>query len=216
MLDQKYNLPQGANEILGDLAALAEQLGAADGLCLRPQATAALEAARVQSVPGLHRFLEEYAARILVPHELPAIAKAYGHVTRYELRELLDLDRSLEQDSHPEPFAKASRHIGRIQLARLRPLRGERVVQRYLRAVELSEANGWHTVVFGLVLAVYSMPLRQGLLHFTHQTLGGFVQAAQRLVTLSHSDRQRLLTTPTELATTAIGAIIAEGSARPM
>ena len=43
-----------------------------------------------------------------------------------------------------------------------RPLRDQRLVQRYLTAVEQGEAQGWHTLVYGLTLAVYSLPLRQG------------------------------------------------------
>lgn len=69
------------------------------------------------------------------------------------------------------PFASPSRQIGRRQLARLRPLRDERIVRRYLAAVESGRADGWHTVVYGLTLALYSLPLRQGLLHYAQETL---------------------------------------------
>ena len=54
------------------------------------------------------------------------------------------------------------------------PLRDERVVQRYLAAVESGEAHGWHTLVYGLTLVVYSLPLRQGLLGYAHQNHARF------------------------------------------
>ena len=65
-----------------------------------------------------------------------------------------------------------------MQLQRLKPLRDERTVQRYLGAVESGRADGWHTLVYGLTLAVYSFPLRQGLLHYARETLSGLARSA--------------------------------------
>ena len=59
----------------------------------------------------------------------------------------------------------------------MRGLKTERVVTRYWDAVHKKEAHGWHTVVFGVVLAVYSIPLRQGLNHYGQQTIRGFLEA---------------------------------------
>jgi urease accessory protein UreF len=70
-------------------------------------------------------------------------------------------------------------------MRKLRPLRDDRVVQRYLNAVESGEAHGWHTLVYGLTLAVYSLPLRQGLLGYAHQTTRGFIYSAARMLQLS-------------------------------
>ena len=61
----------------------------------------------------------------------------------------------------------------------MRPLRDDRVVQRYLDAVESGRAFGWHTIMYGLTLAVYSLPLRQGLLFYAQQTLAGLAAAAE-------------------------------------
>ena len=103
--------------------------------------------------------------------ELPAIAEACGHALRRELRELVAQDQRLTSQIGLTPFASPSRRTGRLQLARLRPLRDERIVRRYLAAVESGQADGWHTVVYGLTLALYSLPLRQGLLHYAQETL---------------------------------------------
>jgi urease accessory protein UreF len=62
----------------------------------------------------------------------------------------------------------------------LRPLRDERIVQRYLQALADGEAHGWHTLVYGMTLVVYSLPLRQGLLGFAQQTMRGFIHSAAR------------------------------------
>lgn len=208
MLDQTYKLPQKANEVLGDLTALAEQLGGTDGLCQLPLGSFAFGSAPIESAAALSQFLQSYVAEVLIAHELPAIARAYGYATRYEVRELVAFDRELEGSAALRPFGQASRAVGRAQLQRLRPLRSERLVQRYLRAVEESEANAWHTVMFGVVLALYSLPLRQGLLHFAQQTLAGFVQAAGHRIRLEPAVRSQILSEHSGAAAAAIERIL--------
>src|SRR4029077_1319964 len=95
------------------------------------------------------------------------------------------LDQQLASELALQPFAGASRRVGQTQVRKLRPLRDARVVQRYLQAVETGEANGWHTLVYGLTLAIYSLPLRQGLLGYAHQTTRSFIYSAARTLELS-------------------------------
>jgi hypothetical protein len=115
-------------------------------------------------------FLQTYLTELLLPVELPAIAEACGHALRHEYRELIAQDQSLTQRIGSTPLALPSRQMGRLQLARLRPLRDERILRRYTSAVESGHADGWHTVVYGLTLALYSVPLRQGLVHYAQET----------------------------------------------
>jgi hypothetical protein len=121
-------------------------------------------------------FLQNYLTQLLLPVELPAIAEACGHALRREVRELVAQDQRLTPQMSANQFASASRRTGRLQLARLRPLRDERIVGRYLAAVESGRAEGWHTVVYGLTLAVYSLPLRQGLLHYAQETIASLAK----------------------------------------
>ena len=90
------------------------------------------------------------------------------------------MDQQLSREPRLRDFASASRRVGHAQLQRLRPLRDERIVQRYLHALDTGEAHGWHTLVYGLTLVVYSLPLRQGLLGYAHQTTRGFIHSAAR------------------------------------
>jgi urease accessory protein UreF len=125
-------------------------------------------------------FLTSYLNEVLAPWEMPAIAQSHRHAERGHIRELIALDRQLNGwPIWPDP-ASASRRIGREQLERLRPLRDERTVRRYLAAVEAGRASGWHTVVYGLSLAVYSWPLRHGLLTYAQESLTGLACAAAR------------------------------------
>lgn len=159
-----------AANLLGEFSALLQQIGSPVGCAASPSL--------MNGVTAGPEFLEAYLSAILLPLELPAIVAACGHALRGELRELIAQDQRLEAALRLSPFAGPSRQIGRMQLARMRPLRDDRTVQRYLAAVDSGQAHGWHTIVYGLTLAVYSLPLRQGLLHYAQETLAGLAGAA--------------------------------------
>jgi urease accessory protein UreF len=174
-----------AAEWLGDWHPLAEQLGSTDGLAALGSVSSLLRLKPVRDLASLRHFLRNYQAQILLPLELPAIQAAHEHALCHGVRELVELDRQLAGEPLLEQFAGASRRVGQGQLQKLRPLRDQRVLQRYLQAVERGEARGWHTVVYGLTLAIYSLPLRQGLLGYAHQTTRGFIYSAARSLRLS-------------------------------
>jgi urease accessory protein UreF len=211
MLDQTYKVPQSATEILGDLTALAERLGGTDGLCPVTVAATSLGSARIQDCKSLGQFLADYTREILVPHELPAALAAYNCGTQHHVRELIRLDQELTGIPALKPFSGASGHVGLTQLRRLRPLRDERVLQRYMRAVEHGEARGWHTLVFGLILSLYSLPLRQGLVHFAYRTLGGFVDAAGERLPIRTDERQELIAAQSGPVLEAVERILNHG-----
>jgi urease accessory protein UreF len=182
-----------AVESLGELHPLLAQLGSADGLFALRAASASLRLTRLDSPDALATFLHAYCGRVLLPLDLPAIERAYRHASRHEIRELIALDREIARAGLLRDFAAASRRAGRNHLQRLRPLRGERVAQRYLQAVEDGAADGWHTIVYGLTLALYSLPIRQGLMNYAHQTLHGFISVAARPLRLSKHQATELL-----------------------
>ena len=66
------------------------------------------------------------------------------------------------------------------------------MVQRYLAAVESGQAHGWHPVVYGMMLAVFGLPLRQGLVHFAEQVLGGFVEGLPNGMGAPEAERVRI------------------------
>src|SRR5205085_4131122 len=93
-------------------------------------------------------------------------------------------DAQVAKESVLQDFQLASRHVGKRQLNRMRALKDLRTLQRYRDAVNEGKAYGWHTLVYGLVLSTYSIPLRQGLLHYGRQTLHGFIHSAARTLDL--------------------------------
>lgn len=188
MLRNSNNLPQENFEVLFESHPLLEQLGSIEGLLELNAASAVLRDAPVDSRESLEKFLEAYRGRVMVPIELPSIFRAHRHASQNEVRELVALDRRLGTLKILREFASASQRVGRSQLQCLRPLKDERVVRRYLQALDKGEAKAWHTLVYGLTLALYSIPVRQGLSNYVRQTLGGFVHAAARPLRLSETD----------------------------
>jgi len=157
-----------AEALLGEFSALLRRLGS-------PPDSG--QESFYQPVAGA--FLASYQQNILIPIELPAIARAYQNAASGQWRELLALDAALGRDPLLQPFADGSRQIARAQLEELRPLRDERMARRYLAAVEGGQAVGWHTIVYGIILAVYSWPLRQGLIHYGNETMAGLAAASR-------------------------------------
>jgi urease accessory protein UreF len=188
MIRSKQLALTDAAEWLGDWHPLAEQLGSADGLAALGSMSALLRLPVVQDLRSLKKFLRRYQARLLTRLEWPAIQAAHSHVGRNELRELIALDAELGREPMLHAFAGASWRVGQAQLQKLRPLRDQRMVQRYLQAVDAGLAQGWHTLVYGLTLEVYSLPLRQGLLGYAHQTTRGFIYSAARTLRLSERE----------------------------
>jgi urease accessory protein UreF len=192
MVKQRQLALSDATEWLGDWHPLAAQLGSTDGLVELASVSSFLRLDPVHDAAALSGFLESYQERILFPLELPAIHTAYNHTARHELRELIALDQELTQQPVLQQFAGASWRVGHAQLKNLRPLRDERMVRRYLQAVESRAAHGWHTLVYGLTLEIYSLPLRQGLLGYAQQMTRGFIYSAARGLKLSERQCREL------------------------
>ena len=193
MLHQLQNTTAAEAELFGDLNPLLEQIGSPDGLASLTGGRDPLAALAIRTTAGLRSFLDEYHKRILQPLELPAIQRAFGHARQNELRELVAYDQQLATEAGLKDFSAASRIVGLAQLQRLRPLRDDRFVQRYLAAVEASTATGWHTLVYGVTLAVYHLPLRPGLVGYAQRTTQGFIQSAARSLKLSRPDAESLI-----------------------
>ena len=197
-------------EWLGDAHPLVQQLGSADGLASLHALADSLLACPINDLSGLRSFLRSYHLRILLPCELPAIQVAFAHASRNEIRELIGFDRQLVNEPTLRDFSSASRRVGLAQLQKLRPLRDERGVQRYLAAVESGEAHGWQTLVYGMTLVLYSLPLRPGLLGYAHQTTRGFIHMAARSLQLREVDCRALFDELCEPLPAAVEQLLAK------
>jgi urease accessory protein UreF len=160
-------------EITGEVRELLECIGVAEALPGINTLHHSESQKPVIDLLSLQGFLQHYVDETLTRIELPAVVSAWQHANAGKFRELMDLDRTLCSDAGLRPFRAASCAVGRRQLSKLRALKDHRLLQRYLSAVERGDAAGWHALVYGIFLSIYSVPLRQGILHLAHNTLGG-------------------------------------------
>jgi urease accessory protein UreF len=187
MLEQRQVKENSWSEA-ADWRALEEQLGSPEEATAMSGAALAGALQGIRSAEELRNFVAHFQIEILGAQELPIILRSYNHARRNEGREIIQLDLSLKEVMLNEALAAASVRVGRNQLRRMRALRHEKAVSKYWDAVRNGEASAWHTVVFGVVLAVYSIPLRQGLHHYSQQTVRGFLEAGARSLRLREAE----------------------------
>lgn len=189
--------------LLGDVRALARHVGAG------PARTAG---GAFDRLPGVHgdwaAWARQYVDETLVGEEWPLVIRAWNLAVNGRGNELVELDREWGLRVGMRSTAEASFRAGQRQLNRLRPLKDVRVIQRYLGAIESGRAHGWHAIVYGVMLAVYGIPLRQGLIHYAEQILGGLAEGMPRAIGTSDRCRDEWLETATEGLPAALSRVL--------
>ena len=142
---------------------------------------------------ALEQTLLDYARGTLALEEWPTVLRAWQLAKRGHMRDLVTFDREWAVTAHRLGFAAASRAAGRRQLNRLQGLRHERRISRYRTAIEEGRADGWHPLVFGVFLAVYHLPIRQGLIQYGMRSLGLLATAADGIRCLGGNHRMDAL-----------------------
>jgi urease accessory protein UreF len=177
----------------GGLEAFTAQLGSVETVIHLANAERLVDFQQIIDLPSLEKFLIAYRDRILVAIELPSILAAYNLTIKQHALELIALDKEISLSMPSDLFSEASARVGRAQLKRLKPLRDSRLIQKYLQALASGRAKAWHTLVYGMSLATYSIPIIQGLQNYCHQTLTSFAQAGiQKMKLPEHSLAQVL------------------------
>ncbi len=203
------NVPAARDSVSRIPESLAATLGspdAWDAVVPVPEGTA------IQTADDLLSFLRDHATGVLVARELPLIRKAWELASIGHSRELIELDPKDAVGICETRFLQASQNVGRRQLGKLRPLRDHRVVQRYAAAVDSGIAAGRHEVVFGLALAVFGLPLRQGLLHYSSRTLAGFARRVPTSSRLTDAEKEGVVAALLESLPASVNTLIGESS----
>jgi urease accessory protein UreF len=137
------------------------------------------QASRGASAARWRMWLSKYVEEVLIPLELPAVCHAFAHSHRSHVRELIELDLELGRRLQACEAGMAAACVAPAGWQRSIPLRQARLLRRFADAVAAGAARGWRAVVFGMVLHEFSIPLRQGLGHFSQQSLGSLIGAAR-------------------------------------
>ena len=193
MLQNAQTIRAEATRWLGHWHPLLRQIGLTEGIAGPDNSALNGHGVPLTDSQSLVGFLTQYKQEILIPSELPAISCAYTLTSRNQFRELVDLDQRLADEPWLTEFSTSSRDAGRSHLERLRPLRDQRLVRRYGDAVTADEAHGWHVLVVGMALSLYSIPLRQGLMDYALHTLCSTVGQATRSMPLTQPETHEVL-----------------------
>ena len=90
-------------------------------------------------------------------------------------------------------FRESAQQSGHRLLSLQRELRDGAVLEAYGDAVDAGEAPGTYAIVLGVATATAGVDEREACLLCCHGFATGLVGAAQRLLSLGHTDAQRIL-----------------------
>lgn len=152
---------------------------------------------RVTGAADLQALLETYVGRQVGPSDLVALRAAHTAASEDggtdSLERICRADRKLTAVTLAAEFRESSQRSGDRLLTLQRDLREDKLLDLYHERVTAGESPGNHAVVLGLTTGVADIDERDACLLCTHSFLTGLLGAAQRLLSLGHTDVQRIL-----------------------
>lgn len=148
---------------------------------------------RVTDAGELQDLLETYLARQVGPAELVALRAAHAAALEDDTDQVCHVDRKLSAVTLAAEFRQSSQQSGDRLLSLQQDLRSGDQLQAYGRRVDDGDAPGNYAVVLGVATALAGIDVRQACLICCHGFATGLLGAAQRLLSLGHTDAQRIL-----------------------
>ncbi|WP_336338674.1 urease accessory protein UreF [Haloarcula brevis] len=148
---------------------------------------------RVADAADLEALLSTYLRRQVGPAELVALRAAHAAATDGNLDEVCRADRRLSAVTLAAEFRESAQQSGDRLLSLQTELREESLLDRYAERVDADEAPGNYAVVLGVATGLAGVSVREACLLCCHGFVTGLLGAAQRLLSLGHTDAQRIL-----------------------
>jgi len=148
---------------------------------------------RVTDAADLQALLATYLRRQVGPAELVALRAAHTAATAGDVAAVCEADRRLTATTLSAEFRESAQKSGARLLSLQRDLRADDTLDAYAARVDAGDAPGNYAVVLGLATAVAGVEERVACLLCCHGFVTGLLGAAQRLLSLGHTDAQRLL-----------------------
>lgn len=145
------------------------------------------------SSPDLLPLLEDYLHNKIASCDLVAYAAAHRAAHQANLERLYTIDEVLTASLLPHELRQGSLRSGRALLETLTPLIEHSLLQQFAQAVKQGRTDGNAAVSFGLVSALWDIPLRVGGMMQLYMFTVSFLGAAMRLGSLGHREAQRIL-----------------------
>jgi urease accessory protein len=152
-----------------------------------------IQADRVTDADDLRAVLGTYLRRQVGPSELVALRTAHAGTLAADLDGVCTADRQLIAVTLPSEFRESARSGGARLLSLQRDVCDDPFLDRYAERINADDAPGSHAVVVGVTTALSGIDEREACLLYCHEFVTGLLGAGQRLLSLGHTDAQRLL-----------------------
>ncbi|MFC6864341.1 urease accessory protein UreF [Halomicroarcula sp. GCM10025817] len=148
---------------------------------------------RVTDADDLEALLSTYLRRQLGPADLVALRGAHRAVRDDDLEAVCAADRRLSAVTLAAEFRESARQSGDRLLSLQREIRGDALFESYADRIDAGETPGNYPVVLGAATGLAGIGEREACLLACHGFVTGLLGAAQRLLSLGHTDAQRIL-----------------------
>ncbi|WP_424000977.1 urease accessory protein UreF [Haloarcula salina] len=148
---------------------------------------------RIEDAADLEALLATYLRRQVGPAELVALRAAHAAAREGDLDALCAADRRLSAVTLAAEFRESSQQSGDRLLSLQTELRDDALLTDYADRVAADESPGNYAVVLGAATGLAGVDEREACLLCCHGFVTGLLGAAQRLLSLGHTDAQRIL-----------------------
>jgi len=148
---------------------------------------------RVTDAGELQALLKTYLRRQVGPAELVALRVAHTAAREGDLDAIGEADRRLDAVTLAAEFRESAQQSGDRLLSLQRQLREDDLLDRYGQLVDDGDAPGNYAVVLGVATGLAGVSVREACLLCCHGFVTGLLGAAQRLLSMGHTDAQRIL-----------------------
>jgi urease accessory protein len=148
---------------------------------------------RVTDADELATLLETYLARQVGRADLVALRSAHRAARAGSIDDICAADRRLTAVTMAAEFRESATQSGDRLLSLQQELRDADLLSAYASRVAADDAPGNYPVVLGVATGLADVDERTACLLCCHGFVTGLLGAAQRLLSLGHTDAQRIL-----------------------
>lgn len=152
-----------------------------------------VQADRVSDGDELEALLRTFLQRQVATGSLVALRAAHTAALAGNLEEICTADRQLTAVTLAAEFRESAEQSGQRLLSLQRDLRDSSLFDRYGDRVTADDTPGNYPVVLGVATAVAGIGKRDACLLCCHGFVTGLLGAAQRVLSLGHTEAQRIL-----------------------
>ena len=149
---------------------------------------------RVADAADLRAVLETYLRQQVGPSDIVVLANAHAAASEGDIEGLVAADQRLSAVTLPQEFRDSSTKAGRRLLGLEETVASDSVVQAYAERVETGDAPGNYVVAMAAAAAGKGVSVEDCALAHCHAFVTGLLGAAQRLLSLGHTEAQDILT----------------------